>query len=319
MSGSVRATLVLAVAVLLATALVSVALADVERHQLTSYTLEIDSLNDDSGLTHTFDVTYNPCDDSFLGTGIAHHENEGKESLSEFDLSDHTLTFRSDYDFMTYTWYPSFTLNDDQTLTFHDGAGPDNVFAATGTWSMESTDYRNHGEYVAQNHDSAPDAAHSCIGMPVHAHGAGVEGAVNGKVTICHVNGSTGAAPSPVGPDPSDTITYGRSITVAVQAYRSHMAHGDGEVEFNPTDHQDLWIYGEALGVAGNSNCAFNVAITPEGVSGENGNGAGPDSGNTNGVVEETTICHKGKKTLTVGDAAVAAHLNHGDVVGACP
>jgi hypothetical protein len=32
----------------------------------------------------------------------------------------------------------------------------------------------------------------------------------------------------------------------------------------------------------------------------------------------KTAVCHKGKKTLYVGDAAVDAHLNHGDYVGPC-
>lgn len=33
---------------------------------------------------------------------------------------------------------------------------------------------------------------------------------------------------------------------------------------------------------------------------------------------KKTTICHKGKKTISVGNAAVPAHLRHGDTVGAC-
>ena len=30
------------------------------------------------------------------------------------------------------------------------------------------------------------------------------------------------------------------------------------------------------------------------------------------------TICHKGKNTLTVAEPAVAAHIAHGDAMGAC-
>ena len=30
-------------------------------------------------------------------------------------------------------------------------------------------------------------------------------------------------------------------------------------------------------------------------------------------------VCHKGKKTLTVSNAASFAHLDHGDTVGPCP
>jgi hypothetical protein len=31
------------------------------------------------------------------------------------------------------------------------------------------------------------------------------------------------------------------------------------------------------------------------------------------------TLCHKGKKTITVGAPAVKAHLRHGDKLGRCP
>ena len=33
----------------------------------------------------------------------------------------------------------------------------------------------------------------------------------------------------------------------------------------------------------------------------------------------KVTLCHKGKKTISVGASAVPAHLNHGDSLGACP
>jgi hypothetical protein len=32
----------------------------------------------------------------------------------------------------------------------------------------------------------------------------------------------------------------------------------------------------------------------------------------------KVTICHKGKNTITVGKAAVPAHLRHGDAIGSC-
>ena len=34
---------------------------------------------------------------------------------------------------------------------------------------------------------------------------------------------------------------------------------------------------------------------------------------------DKVTLCHKGKKTLTVGAPAQEAHLRHGDSPGACP
>lgn len=33
---------------------------------------------------------------------------------------------------------------------------------------------------------------------------------------------------------------------------------------------------------------------------------------------KKVTLCHKGKKTISVGKAAVPAHLRHGDTVGPC-
>ena len=33
---------------------------------------------------------------------------------------------------------------------------------------------------------------------------------------------------------------------------------------------------------------------------------------------KKVTLCHKGKKTISVGKAAVPAHLRHGDTVGTC-
>jgi hypothetical protein len=36
------------------------------------------------------------------------------------------------------------------------------------------------------------------------------------------------------------------------------------------------------------------------------------------GIQQKVTLCHKGKKTLTVGAPALAAHQRHGDTQGAC-
>jgi len=33
----------------------------------------------------------------------------------------------------------------------------------------------------------------------------------------------------------------------------------------------------------------------------------------------KVTLCHKGKKTITVGKPAAKAHLRHGDKLGRCP
>src|SRR5919112_3957040 len=56
---------------------------------------------------------------------------------------------------------------------------------------------------------------------------------------------------------------------------------------------------------------------------GQHGNGKPVERGNEaepgRGVGgQKTTLCHKGKKTLTVGAPALAAHLRHGDTRDAC-
>jgi hypothetical protein len=33
----------------------------------------------------------------------------------------------------------------------------------------------------------------------------------------------------------------------------------------------------------------------------------------------KVSLCHKGKKTISVGGPAVKAHLRHGDTLGRCP
>ncbi len=42
------------------------------------------------------------------------------------------------------------------------------------------------------------------------------------------------------------------------------------------------------------------------------------DDGTSSQFANKTTICHKGRKSLSVGDPAVPAHLAHGDTRGPC-
>ena len=102
------------------------------------------------------------------------------------------------------------------------------------------------------------DVAMLVVALPIASANAGGPA----KVEICHVNGSAGSAGFPPGA-PIVDITYGRTITVSPSAVDAHMAHGDGLILFNPTDNPLTWVYGEAYGVAGNSNCAFHVLIVP--------------------------------------------------------
>ena len=52
--------------------------------------------------------------------------------------------------------------------------------------------------------------------------------------------------------------------------------------------------------------------------AGSNNVGKPPDDVR-GGSEQKVLVCHKGKKTLTVGAPALVAHLGHGDTEGSCP
>lgn len=158
-----RLALVMAIA-MLSVAVGAAAASAVERYQFTDYQLNVTEVNTSTDFGHTFSVRYDPSTDAYEGLGWSLF-HDGGESLSEFEMDDSTLSFRSDYDFNDYFWFPSFMLNEDQTLTFVDGYGLDNVTGAEGTWTATDTEYKNHGQYVAEAEDKKA-AAHSLIGMP---------------------------------------------------------------------------------------------------------------------------------------------------------
>jgi outer membrane biosynthesis protein TonB len=68
---------------------------------------------------------------------------------------------------------------------------------------------------------------------------------------------------------------------------------------------------------------APKIGKPPDGVVGHTAKGEPQERGNEvehgrGGGQQKVTLCHKDKKTLTVGAPAQAAHLRHGDSVGAC-
>jgi hypothetical protein len=87
----------------------------------------------------------------------------------------------------------------------------------------------------------------------------------------------------------------GKTITVGAPALAAHLNHGDSEGAC-PTEGPGSEPSGETM--------------EPE--AAKNGGGGG------SGGQEKVTLCHKDKKTLTVGAPAQAAHLRHGDSLGPC-
>lgn len=100
------------------------------------YTLNIASVNNYTGYTHIYTITYDPNDNSIVGLGSG---SAGAETLSDFHFNKvgsiiTYIDFKATYNEGGYVWFPAFDLNPDYTLTFVDISDSDNVISATGTW-----------------------------------------------------------------------------------------------------------------------------------------------------------------------------------------
>jgi len=113
---------------------------------------------------HDFVVMMNSCDGSIDITG-------GTPALSGYfttetvtgTLAGGKISFRSVYDgpfSPGFSWNGVFAADSDGLL-----AG--DYWGSVTVTSSSTTSYRNHGEYVA-NSANKNDAAHACIGMPLH-------------------------------------------------------------------------------------------------------------------------------------------------------
>ncbi|MGI9585077.1 MAG: hypothetical protein ACR2N7_05750 [Acidimicrobiia bacterium] len=160
-----RISLLLAIAILSVAGSAVAASANMDRYQYVDYELNISEVNGNSAYWHDFSVHYDPDLESYSGSGVY---SGGSETPSGFVVADDSISFRSDYDTAVYTWYPSFLLNNDGTLTFVDGFGADNVDAAEGTYAVTESEYKNHGQYVRESEDKQA-AARSLIGMPTNS------------------------------------------------------------------------------------------------------------------------------------------------------
>ena len=86
-----------------------------------------------------------------------------------------------------------------------------------------------------------------------------------------------------------------KSLTVGAPALAAHQRHGDTQ---------------GACQTEGAGSELSGDTMKPE--AAKNGGGAG------SGSQQKEPLCHKNKKTLTVSTQAQAAHLRHGDSLGAC-
>ena len=129
--------------------------------------------------THAYNVTLNPCDGSFTGTGTLNGTPSqwdsrgfwGTETITGTLNGDGTISFtgtRSSTDGVAYSLNHAPLDNSTVTLAttnpVFDWPLEFKVSAGTPT---NTTDYKNHGDFVSSQADKN-DAAHSCIGMPIH-------------------------------------------------------------------------------------------------------------------------------------------------------
>ena len=157
-----RIILAVAVATVAVMAVVGSASADVARYQVATG-LTVTATFDGTTYVHTYNLTNNPCDGtgSFTGTG-------GIASLPLSETINGTLdgqsitingTYLGNYN-PGYTWHYSGPLS--------GGNASDSMGQTVPlTFKLTMSNYKNHGDYVSSQ-GGGSDAAHSCIGMPVH-------------------------------------------------------------------------------------------------------------------------------------------------------
>jgi hypothetical protein len=171
-----KISLALAVAAIATMAVVSSASADVARYQTQSMTITAVQPEGAVGQwtnvwTHTYNVTLNPCDGSFSGTGSLSGTLNGpysNETITGHLDDGNTVSFtatRPDGVVYSLTNAPL-----DGTTVSYATSNPSVSwpleFHVTNTMGAFSN-FKNHGDYVSSP-GGGSDAAHSCIGMPVH-------------------------------------------------------------------------------------------------------------------------------------------------------
>ena len=167
-----------AVLTLSTAALSTSASADVARAQVQTYHYPAITYFLDGSATpfpQSADITVNPCDGTFGGPGF--QPSLGVPTVTQGSLSGPFGNLAH------YTVRYTVGTQTDYVVTADVTVNPDNSFS--GTWSdnyvggpqhgtvtsasptsIDSTNFKSHGEYVKSAGGGA-DAAHSCIGMPV--------------------------------------------------------------------------------------------------------------------------------------------------------
>ena len=128
----------------------------------------------DNVWTHDYKVTINPCDNTFSGTGVEYGQDQNgaktfKESVTGTFNADGTTSLVNTRD-DGVVWSLNHVKTDGSVTlaTLIAPAIPSNLeFKVTPKTITSTTSFKNHGDYVSSQ-GGGSDAAHSCIGMPIH-------------------------------------------------------------------------------------------------------------------------------------------------------
>ena len=170
---------VVAMSALAALVLASLASADVARYQTQTATFTVTQprlVNHqfETVYTHDIKVTVNPCDNTFVGAGTitgAEGEVIPAENVTG-TFGNGTVSLSMTRPGQSYSVDLANGVTDGSTVS-HPTTSSDNGYAdvidfiVTKPVFNNTSNYKNHGDYVSSQ-GGGSDAAHSCIGMPIH-------------------------------------------------------------------------------------------------------------------------------------------------------
>jgi hypothetical protein len=151
----------------------ALASASVQRYQVENATLTTTLTNFD--IVHKFDVTIDPCSNTFEGTGSSYQAAFGglhQEKISGTLNANGTVSFKSAYQndstYPGYQWgVNNASVNGTAATDLWDTMQEQGVHTVSTLHVDSTTQYKNHGDYVSSQ-GGGDDAAHSCIGMPIN-------------------------------------------------------------------------------------------------------------------------------------------------------
>ena len=168
--------LAVAVAAVASLAVIGSASAGVERYQMQSMTITAVQPEGAVGQwqnvwTHTYNVTLNPCDRSISGVGALSGTVNGFYSSETIagQLDGNAISFftADRPDGVQYSLSNAPLDNSTVTLAHSNPVAPWDLEFKVSATKSNTSNYKNHGDYVSSQGGSS-DAAHSCIGMPIH-------------------------------------------------------------------------------------------------------------------------------------------------------